>query len=477
LITVSGFRVFAQTVYTLESIPKPYPPQSYVSNPDGILSSVTESDLNTTLRRLEDSTTVQIAVVIVHSIGNEVPGDFRTELFRYWGVGQRENNNGLLILLVLDQRRMEFEVGYGLEGILTDIMSKHIQETFMVPLAREGDFDGAVSAGVAQVTRILMDPKYREEVYAESISNSSILPFWRREVPGALLVVFGVFYLLFSVWNFNTRKKALKKAPAYVKTGFNDAYNKSKFTLLNLALPAGLFAWQEISGVFRQFEFWLLLYGLFAVLLLEKRLRVNRYIHKDGAENVPQETYNVLARSHSKGWLAATIFFPLPFIIYNLIRRGYMQGLRNTAPVAADGIKMIRLDEKIDDGFLNAFQLKEENLRSMDYDVWKHPDTNEVKVFSFENFFSKYKTCPSCSAKAFHMTKNVTLVSPTYTSTGTGEKTYTCKACLFEERKQYTIAKRTSSSSSGSGGGFSGGGGGGGFGGGSSGGGGAGSSW
>ena len=105
--------------------------------------------------------------------GDAVPGDFRTQLFRYWGIGQQENNNGLLILLVIDQRRMEFEVGYGLEGILTDAVCKRIQEVYMVPLAKEGRFDDCVLAGVNEVIKILLPTA---EVNTET-NNSHLVGF------------------------------------------------------------------------------------------------------------------------------------------------------------------------------------------------------------------------------------------------------------------------------------------------------------
>jgi len=225
------------------------------------------------------------------------------------------------------------------------------------------------------------------------------------------------------------------------------------------------------------FEFWIFVYGLFMVLLFEKRLRLNGYIRREHIGDTPQDLYGVMARSHSKGWLFANILFPVPFLLYQLVHRIRMRSLRYTAPISADGITpMTLVVEKGDDQFLQAYQLVEENLRSADYDVWQDAATNERKVFRFENFFSKYKECPNCKTKSYLMTKNVTLVSPTYSSTGTGEKTFTCKACNHVKKETYTIAKLTKSSSSGSGGSY-GGGGGGGFGGGSSGGGGAGSSW
>ena len=467
---------FGQTVYTVETIPDPKQTGGgYVSNPDGVIDASTLQNINAVLAALEDSTTIQVAVVVVNSIGDEVPGDFRTKLFRYWGIGQEDNNNGLLILLVMDQRRMEFEVGYGLEGILTDIMCVRIQQTYMVPLAKEGRMSEAVLAGVMQVNQILTDPQYRDEVYADSLNNASNNAWWKDPVSGMGLGVIGGIYALIAYAIFANRKSSLKKAPGYVKNNYSDAYTKTKFGLLNIGAPAGLLAWQEIEGSLRIFEFAAILYGIFLIILLEKRFRLNKYILKEGNTLEPQETYNLFSKSHSNGWLAATIFFPLPFVLYNLFNKGRMNKLRNTPPIADSGKAMVKMDEKDDDGFLKAFQIKEEELRSVDYDVWIENATHQVKIYRFENYNSRYKPCPNCQSITFLMTKNETLVSPSYTSSGTGQKTYTCKACNHIKKETYTIAKLTKSSSSGSGG--SGGGGGSSWGGGSSGGGGGGSSW
>ncbi len=475
LFFIGSGNLFAQTAYTVETIPDPKNNGGgYVSNPDNVIDVSTVETINAVLRALEDSTTIQVAVVVVNSIGDEVPAQFRTELFRYWGVGQKDNDNGLLILLVMDQRRMEFEVGYGLEGILTDIMCVRIQQTHMVPLAKEGKYSDAVLAGVLQINKVLVDPQYRDEVYADSLSNSGPIAWWKDTVATQAIWIFAGVYGLIAFAVFRGRKTAVTKAPSYVKNNFSDAYANTKFAILNLAAPATFIAWQEIAGNLRIFEFAAFIYGLILVLLLEKRFRVNRYILKEAKNLEPQVTYNLFAKSHSNGWTAANIFFPLPFIFYSLFNKSRMNALRNTAPLADNGVAMVKMSEKDDDGFLKAFQLTEEQLRSVDYDVWIHEPTKQVKLYRFQNFFSKYKDCPNCAAVAYLMTKNETLVSPTYDSRGTGQKTYTCKACNHINKSTYTIAKRTRSSSSGSSGS---GGGGSSWGGGSSGGGGGGSSW
>ncbi len=468
--------VKAQSAYTVETVPDPKRLDGgYVSNPDNILDASTVSTINSVLRSLEDSTTVEVAVVVLQSIGDIVPEDFRYDLFNYWHIGKKAKDNGLLILMVMDQRRFEFETGYGLESSLTDAMCKQIQMEYMVPLAKEGKYSDAVLAGVLQVNKVLTDPVYRDEIYADSEANSSLQPWWRKHAGNTILAIFGIAYTAIAGISFASRKKTLKKAPQYVQRQYNGAYSAMKFLFLNLGIPFGFYAWQQLTGSIRVFEFWAFIYGLFMLLLLEKRIRINRYILHDSAEKEPQETYNLLAKSHSNGWLAASIFFPVPFIFYSLLNRTRMQHLRNSPPMGADGkTPMIKLDEVKDDEFLKAVQLTEEKLKSVDYDVWKDPVSNQLKIFRFENYFSKYKACPNCNAKAYRMVKNVTLTSPTYDSTGQGRKTYNCAACNYAHDELYTIAKLTRSSS-GSGG--SGGGGGSSWGGGSSGGGGAGSSW
>ena len=122
--------------------------ESYVSNPDKILSESTVTSLNTVLSTLDQSGRAHIDVVIVETIGDAVPKDAVTALFRKWKIGDKKTNNGLLMLVVKDQHRIEFETGYGLEGDLPDLVCYRIQQKYMIPHARNNDFDSAVQDGV-----------------------------------------------------------------------------------------------------------------------------------------------------------------------------------------------------------------------------------------------------------------------------------------------------------------------------------------
>ncbi|RSK37309.1 TPM domain-containing protein [Hymenobacter metallilatus] len=115
--------------------------ETYLSNPDSLLAPATVQDLNATLRALDQSGRAHLDVVAVRSIGEETPKTAATALFNRWKIGDPQKNNGLLLLLVLDQRRVEIETGYGLEADLPDITCFRIQQQYMVPLLRAQRYD------------------------------------------------------------------------------------------------------------------------------------------------------------------------------------------------------------------------------------------------------------------------------------------------------------------------------------------------
>ena len=89
---------------TVDDVPNPktYDADNWVSDPDHILDSETKNKINDILQQLEDSLTIEVAVVALNSIGEEEPHEFAVTLFNRWGVGKAEDDNGLLILLFRD---------------------------------------------------------------------------------------------------------------------------------------------------------------------------------------------------------------------------------------------------------------------------------------------------------------------------------------------------------------------------------------
>lgn len=195
LLFSCGFTYAAE--YTVETVPNMQKADArrFVSNPDGILGPQAESLINTRLDSLRQSTTAEIAVVAVESIGEQDLESFSNELFARWGIGQKENNNGVLVLFVLDQRKIRFEVGYGMEGILPDAVCKRIQSQYMLPAFRQGDYDLGMVQGINRMCSIIENPGNREEVYANATVEEGDWLFLIEMYLG-LSVLFSIVMLL-----------------------------------------------------------------------------------------------------------------------------------------------------------------------------------------------------------------------------------------------------------------------------------------
>lgn len=129
--------------------------RQYVTDPSAILSTAARDSINLMLGQLEKGSGIEVAVVMLPSIDNDDIFDFAHNLFRKWGIGKKKENNGLLVLFVMDQHKVRFTTGYGLEGTLTDALSKRIQMNEMVPAFKEGKWDEGMVKGVRATVAIL----------------------------------------------------------------------------------------------------------------------------------------------------------------------------------------------------------------------------------------------------------------------------------------------------------------------------------
>lgn len=143
----------AQDIYTTRNIPKVHLQDKtrYVCNPGNILSAAACDSIDRMLYALEQQTGIETVVVAVPSIGQDDCFDFSHRLLNEWGVGKKEKNNGLVILLVTDQRCVQFYTGYGLEGDLPDAICKRIQTRDMIPYLKDGNWDAGMVAGIRSV--------------------------------------------------------------------------------------------------------------------------------------------------------------------------------------------------------------------------------------------------------------------------------------------------------------------------------------
>lgn len=159
----------------------------YVSDPTSILAPAATDTINAILGRLEKSTGIETAVVMLPSIGENDIFDFSTSLFRKWGIGKKKSDNGLLILFVMDQHKVRFATGYGIEGTMTDAMSKRIQTQYMVPAFKRSDWNKGMVDGVRATAKVL-DGSMEPEA-ADSDTDTGDLLFSIGIIIGIVLLV------------------------------------------------------------------------------------------------------------------------------------------------------------------------------------------------------------------------------------------------------------------------------------------------
>lgn len=133
----------------LASIPNPrVRNSSWVTDTAGALRPETVARLNETLASVERTTGVEMAVVAIRSLDGLSVEEAAEKLFRAWGIGKKNTDNGLLLLWSTGDRRVRVEVGYGLEGVLPDGRVGAILDTYLIPRFKNGEFDVGIVAGV-----------------------------------------------------------------------------------------------------------------------------------------------------------------------------------------------------------------------------------------------------------------------------------------------------------------------------------------
>lgn len=187
----------------------------YVSNPDGVLSSDAENRLNLILGNIWKETSAEIVVVAVDNLDDIEVNDFATKLFENWGIGKSDKNNGLLILISKEDRKVAFRTGYGMEGVLPDIICGRIIREDMAPYFREGDYDSGTLVAISKIADILGKPEIADEIRSQYANDSSRSP---RSVSGddaedlwaflwkMFVVGFGISVILYFITLLKVRK-------------------------------------------------------------------------------------------------------------------------------------------------------------------------------------------------------------------------------------------------------------------------------
>lgn len=209
-----GLPLCAHKAYTPEKVPnvQMLHAREYVSDPEHLLQNETVQELNDRLEAIRDSFDVEFVIVLLPSIGNRPIEDFGVELFRMWGLGNKERNTGLLLTIVTDIRKSRFDVGYGLEGDLPDATVFRLQQEYLNPHFRNGDYDGGVLAVVEAVQKKLNGTELKKQRTDGSLERIPLSAMLMLYVGFMSFVTLWLFILMMGNYNMVQRNQKTRAA-------------------------------------------------------------------------------------------------------------------------------------------------------------------------------------------------------------------------------------------------------------------------
>ena len=149
-VAVAAVATLVTAVAARGAVDVPYLTGRVVDNAE-ILKPATRERVAALAKAHEDKTSDQIAVLTVPTLGGESVEEFAVRVFEAWKLGQKGKDNGVLVIVAPQDRKMRIEVGYGLEGTLPDVAASRIVRNVMTPAFKNGDFDRGVEEGVAAI--------------------------------------------------------------------------------------------------------------------------------------------------------------------------------------------------------------------------------------------------------------------------------------------------------------------------------------
>lgn len=176
----------------------PSTPTGFVNDYAKILSPAEQQLLEQQIKAFEGQTTHEISVVTISSLAGDTIEHYANELFTDWGIGKNGVDNGVLLLVALEDKKVRIEVGYGLEGALTDAESKYIIDTVIIPFFKNNQYATGIEAGVESIQRAIVEEVVSERVTGISKQNT-ILDTMFNIVFGALDVFIVIGIVMFQI--------------------------------------------------------------------------------------------------------------------------------------------------------------------------------------------------------------------------------------------------------------------------------------
>ncbi|MGB1205958.1 MAG: TPM domain-containing protein [Chitinophagales bacterium] len=161
----------------LAQIPPAMSPPRLVNDFADIIPAGKEQVLEQKLRKYNDSTSTQIVVAALTSLNGDEPYNVAQEIIEQWGVGQKGKDNGVVILVAPNERKMFISTGYGVEHILTDAMCKQIIEDYMLPHFKKGDYHAGIDNAINIIFGLMVGEYEAEDIMSSENSDAYIMLF------------------------------------------------------------------------------------------------------------------------------------------------------------------------------------------------------------------------------------------------------------------------------------------------------------
>lgn len=394
LISVS----FSTPSYEVKSIPNPRMKNQWCSDVAHIFNPPEKAELESILANIHKTTGAEVALVTLPSIGNRIPKDYAVELFHYWKVGQKDKNNGLLILLVVDQRRIEMETGYGLEGPLPDVTLSRIQRYDIIPSLKAGHVVEGFAKGLRKIEQLLQTESSSLLRVPQPLSP---LPSTDKQFESSLKNVAIVLVGLTSALIFFSLIQLL------VVLSFKDPLWRYRKLNKNFGF---LFFWQAASLI------------------------------------MPFSWFFWSTNFHWSSVFIGLAMAVLWFLLGRAIRDNIGQTFRSQSRVCPYcKTQMILQNDISEKRFEKPQEIIEEKIGSIDYDIWVCPQDHVRKdSYAGKNFY-RYSTCASCHALARKLIRDEVIEKATFTNPENGIRHFQCIACSQVSSEKYVLSPEFSS--------------------------------
>lgn len=439
VICLLVFCLWGHAAYHPDNVPNPRLARAgHIANPDSIIDPAHQAQIEQLLTRLEADKGVQVAVVAISDI--ESPSDvfdFAQMLFERWGIGDQVRDDGLLVLLVRDKRTVRMHTGYGLEGLLPDLLCQRIQDQFMKPAFKAGHYGAGLLLGLTEVDRLVRSPSAMKQTVTARPAPSNDWPVAQWFLLTPILFIGVVLFVVRNMRGYFSRNSSDPTLPpASMRLG------RVAWLTRYVVLPLCIVGLVSLMSPGHQLGLAVLLlyaYGVLVAMLRARRL--HRCAQSLFANHAHARLHQLLGNERGF-WVWMAILIPMPFIVYLpylLTMRGRYR--RRARPCETCGQPAQLLDEKEEDAHLSTARQTEEHLGSVDHDVWLCRACGSAQRVSFVNNHADFKSCPKCSTVAMSLESDTLAEKATPTHQGKGIRKFVCQHCGHQRKETYFIAR------------------------------------